>query len=87
MKLKHCGPSSTKTTLSSKYGDRRWFCADWHAFCKAIYKRIEGKEWKGKATGAKKPSESHKSERPLGNKAAKDWGEEYYDPARKKMIF
>ena len=45
--------------------------ADWYAFCQAIYKGIEGKEWRelyfhhremSKAAGAKKkPSESQKA--------------------------
>ena len=44
--------------------------ADWHSFCEAIYKGIEGKDWEelychyrdmSKTTGAKKPSESQKS--------------------------
>ena len=44
--------------------------ADWHAFCQAIYKGVEGSEWRelyhhyrdlSKAAGAKKPSESQKA--------------------------
>ena len=69
--------------------------ADWHAFCPAIYKGIEGKDWEAlydhcremsKATGAKKPSESQKQEAPRAMKAAKDRGEVYRDPARKEDI-
>ena len=53
--------------------------ADWHAFCRAIYKGIEGKEWEelyyhdremSEAAGTKKPSESQKSESPLGNEGS-----------------
>ena len=52
--------------------------ADWHAFCQATYKGIERKGWKEpyypyrdlrQAAGAKKPSESQKSEGPLGNES------------------
>ena len=48
--------------------------ADWHAFCRATSKGIEGKEWEelychcrdmSGATGAKKPSQSQKR-RPFG---------------------
>ena len=53
--------------------------ADWHAFCQAIYKGIEGEEWEelythyrdmSKATGTKKPSESQKSESLWGNEGS-----------------
>ena len=65
--------------------------ADWHAFCHTIYKGIEGEEWKScivttdmsKATGDKKPSESQNAKALWAMKAAKDWGGEYCDPARK----
>ena len=61
--------------------------ADWHAFCQAIYKGSEGKEWElyhhykelNQATGAKKPSESPKAR-------AFDRCEEFYDPARKEDL-
>ena len=59
--------------------DDRWrpplVDADWHAFCQAIYKGVEGEEWEellcpnremSRATGAKKPSESQKSKSPVG---------------------
>ena len=63
--------------------------ADWHAFCQDIYKGIEGKEWEelychdrdtSKATGAKNPSETQKSERAM---TAKDRDEEFHDLACK----
>ena len=67
--------------------------ADWHAFCQAICKGIEGEEWEdlychygetSKATGAKKPSASQKSKSPLAMKAAKDRCEVYH-AARNKF--
>ena len=57
-----------------------------------LSKGIEGEEWEelfchyremSRATGAKKPSESHKAKALWAMKAAKDRSEEYYDPARK----
>ena len=80
-------------------GENRWepplVDADWHAFCQANYKGIERSGWEelyfhyrwmSKATGAKKPSESQKAKDLWAMKAAKDRGEEYYDPARKDNI-
>ena len=67
--------------------------ADWHAFCQAIYKEIEGKEWEepyhhyremSQAAGAKKPSESQKA-KAFAMKAAKEREEEYYDPAEEHL--
>ena len=69
--------------------------ADWHAFCQAIYKRIEGKELEelccqyremSQATGVKKPSESQKAKALWEMKAAWDRSEDYYDPVRKEDI-
>ena len=46
--------------------------ADWHAFCQAMFKGIEGKEWEelychfremSRAGGAKKSSESQKGKK------------------------
>ena len=57
--------------------------ADWHAFCQAIYRGIEGQEWEelyfhnremNKAAGARKPSESQKAKALWAMKAAKDRG-------------
>ena len=56
--------------------------ADWQFFCQAMYKGIEGNEWRelynhyremSKAAGAKKPSESRKAKALWAIKAAKDW--------------
>ena len=67
--------------------------ADWHAFCQAIFKGIEGSEWEElhihyremcKAAGAKKPSESQKAKALWVLKASKDRREEFYHPARKE---
>ena len=68
--------------------------ADWHAFCQAIYEGIEGKESEelyhyrdtGKAAGATKASESHRAKAMWAMKAAKDRGDDFYDPARKDNI-
>ena len=69
--------------------------SDWHAFCQAIHKEIEGKEWEelyyhlrelSQAAGAKKPSESQQVQALWATKAAWDRSEEYYDPARKEDI-
>ena len=69
--------------------------ADWHAFCQAIYKGIEGSEWEelyfhyramSKAAGARQPSESQKAKALWAIKAAKDRGKHFYDPARKEII-
>ena len=68
--------------------------ADWHAFCQAI--NLPGNQWEelyfhyremSKAVGAKKPSESQKAKVLWAMEAAKDRGEEYYDPPRKDNIF
>ena len=68
--------------------------ADWRAFCQAIYKGIEGKEWEelyyhnremSQAAGAEKPSESHQGKALWAMKAAwktrQDlWEEHLKDP-------
>ena len=57
--------------------------ADWHSFCQAIYKRIEGSEWEelyeqykemSTAAGVWKPSESQKAKALWKMKAARDGG-------------
>ena len=69
--------------------------ADWHAFCRAIYKGIEGSEWENlyehckemsKAAGVTKPYESSKAEALWMTKAARDSGEDFHDPERKDSI-
>ena len=69
--------------------------ADWYAFCQALYKGIEGKDWEdmydsckvmSKALGAKKPEEAQRAEALWAMKAAKDRREEFYDPAREENI-
>ena len=59
--------------------------ADWYAFCQALYKGIEGKDWEdmyGSYGGKKKPQEAQKAKALWAMKAAKDRREEFYDPAR-----
>ena len=70
--------------------DDRWKSplvdSDWHAFCEAIHKGIEGEEWEELywhsremgASGAKKPSESQEARALWAMKAAKDREEECY---------
>ena len=74
---------------------RRLADADWHAFCQAIYKGIEGEEWEelychnremSRGNRSQKPSESQKAKAIWAMKAAKDRGEVCYDPARKEDI-
>ena len=75
----------------------RWgpplFDADLHAFCQAINKGIEGSEWEdlyehykemSKAAGVRKPNESQKAKALWKMKAARDSGEDFYDPERKE---
>ena len=66
-----------------------------HAFCRAIFKGIEGSEWgelydyhkeMGRAAAPRKPNESHKSESPLENERGKGSGEFFCDPQRKDNI-
>ena len=79
--------------------DDRWepplIDADWHAFCQAMYKGIEGKEWEelnyhfrelSQAAGAEKPSESQKTKLLWAMKAAWDRQEEFHVRARKEHI-
>ena len=65
--------------------------ADWHAFCQALCKGIEGEDWEelhgaykemSRAVGVKKPQVAQKAKALWKMKAAKDAGEEYYDPTR-----
>ena len=69
--------------------------ADWHAFCQALYKGIEGEDWRelfdaykemSRAVGVKKPQEVQKAKAIWTMKAAKDAGEEYYDPTREDIL-
>ena len=69
--------------------------ADWYAFCQALYKGIEGEAWEEmyysykemrRAVGVKKPQEAHKAKALWKMKAAKDAGEDYYDPTREDNI-
>ena len=69
--------------------------ADWHAFCQAICKGIEGSDWRelcdhykemSRAAGVKKPNESQKARALWRMKAARDSGEDFYDPERKDNI-
>ena len=69
--------------------------ADWHAFCQAIYKGIEGDDWEelyehykemSKAAGVKKPNENQKAKALCKMKAAKDRGEDIHDPDRKDIL-
>ena len=67
---------SRRTFVDTKHIElERWgpplVDADWHAFCQAIYKGSEGKEWEAlhchfrklhQATGNKKPSDSQNAE-------------------------
>ena len=61
----------------------------------AIYKGIEGSEWEdlyehckdmSKAAGVRKPNESQKAKALWKMKAARDSGEDFYDPERKDNI-
>ena len=69
--------------------------ADWHAFCQASHKGIEGEDWGelydackeiSRAVGVKKPQEAQNANALWKMKAAKDAGEEYYDSAREDNI-
>ena len=69
--------------------------ADWHAFSQALYKGIEGEDWgelydafeeMSRAVGDQKPQEAQKANALWKMKAAKDAGEEYYDPEREDNI-
>ena len=69
--------------------------ADWYAFCQALYKGIEGKDWEEMydsykemswAVGVKKPQEAQKARALWAMKAAKDRKEEFYDSAREQDI-
>ena len=69
--------------------------ADWHASCQAIYKGVESSEWEelyehhqemSRAGGVRKPSESQKAKALWKMKAARDSGEDFYDPERNDNI-
>ena len=66
--------------------------ADWHAFCQALYKGIEGEDGEdsrkamSKAVGVKKPQEARKARALWAMQAAEDGKEEFYDPARKDNL-
>ena len=68
---------------------------DWHAFCQALYKGIEGEDWgemyeayrdMSRVVGVKKPQKSQNARALWKMNAAKDAGEEYYDPTREDNI-
>ena len=79
MRWAHSGLSSSQSTLNSRCEYRRWLDSDWHAFCQAICKGIEGQE-------RKKPSECQQAKALWAVKAAWERSEEDYDPARKADI-
>ena len=65
------------------------------AFCQAIYKGSEGEDWEelyehyketSKAAGVKRPNEDQKAKALWKMKAARDSGEDFYDPERKDKI-
>ena len=70
--------------------------ADWHAFCQANHKGIDGSEWErelcdyykemSKAAGVKKPNGSQKARALWRMKAARHSGEDFNDPERKDNI-
>ena len=69
--------------------------ADWYAFCQALYNGIEGEDrvemyfsYKeiSRAVGVQMPQEAQKAKALWKMKAAKDAGEEYYDPTREDNI-
>ena len=69
---------------------------DWHAFCLATYKGIEGRDWEdffepnkdmSGAARVRKPNESQKARALWKMKAAKDRREDFYDPERKDNIW
>ena len=66
--------------------------ADWHASCQAMYKGIEGSEWSEvndyykemrKAARVKKPHGGQKARALWKMKAARETGDDFYDPERK----
>ena len=70
--------------------------ADWHAFCQAIYEGIEGSDWwklyayskeVSRAAGVRKPSGSQKAKAFCKMNAARDSGDDFYDPERKDQRF
>ena len=86
-------------TIFDHIAKKRWGLplvdADWHAFCKAFFKGIEGEDWgelcdackeNNTAVGVKKPQEAQKTKALRKMKAAKEAGEEYYDPTREDNI-
>ena len=66
---------------------------DWHAFCQAVSKGIEGEDWRAlrclqrnEQGCVEKLQEAQKAKALWKMKAAKDAGEEYYDPTREDNI-
>ena len=69
---------------------------DWYAFCQALYRGIEGEDWREMSEAYKEMNEQRcGSEEATGGpeakalwkmKAAKEAGEEYYDPTRVDII-
>ena len=64
---------------------------DWHAFCQALFQGIGREDWgelfdaykeMSRAVEVKKPHEAQQAKALWKMKAAKDAGEEYYDPTR-----
>ena len=69
--------------------------ADWHAFCQACNKGIEGEDRRdlyeaykerSRSVEVKKPQEALKAKALWKMKSAKDEGEECYDPTRENNI-
>ena len=63
--------------------------ADWRAFCQAICKCSEVRDWEElhkRAASVKKPNENPKAKALWKMKAAKDREEEFCDPGRKDNI-
>ena len=65
--------------------------ADWHAFCQALYKGIEGElkdayKKMSRVWGLEKPQEARKAKVLWKMKAAKDAAGKYYDPTREDNI-
>ena len=86
---------SQKSCINAHIAQDRWGPPDWQAFCQAIWKGIEGRDWEelfehhkemSRAAGVRKPSETQKAKAFWKMKAAKDRGDNFYDPERKDNI-
>ena len=75
---------------------RRWLMRTGMLSANQIYKGTRGEKWEelychyrevSRATGATKPSESQKAKALWAMKAAKDRGEEFYDPAGREYHY